>query len=203
MIKPIQIGKAFRLYMQYPEEVDYFCYDEKPDLAWLKRAERNVFKQECEKYAINADKDFRRIAREMSARLQKELLLKDIGTSKVSIATSTWQWHFRFWQKGRKKRKKGKPTHLAGVWVTTDDGHAKAFPWVWVKGGRKQERKLRDILKRPKPTSGIWENFGPGSIELAVIVLEAGESDDVIVDKIMKPFYNIEKAQWRKIVSLG
>lgn len=197
MTKPIALGKAFRFYMQYPEEVDYFCYEDEPDMTWLERKERKEFEALCEKLNEEADEDFQRIAREMGARLRQQLRLKNIGTSKVKIATSYWEWRL-FLQMGRKK----KVTYMAGVFVTTVDGRAIAFPWVWVKGGRKQEPHLRQILKLSQETFGGAE-FSAGSVPLDGIVLEASESDEAIVDKILKPFSKIGKAQWRKIASLG
>jgi hypothetical protein len=197
----MELGKAFHFYLKYPEEVDYFCFDD-ANLRWLKKQDRKAFEQECDKLSEQAQEDYRSLSKVMAARFGDRLRKVNIKSNKAKIARASWQWSVAFWPVGKKQRS----ICWAGVWFDTHAGKAKAYPWVWIKGGRGVEERLGGILKVGE-NSTRDSRFSAGSVMLAEITLDPVKGDTVdgdrIIDKIMDPLLKITGKQWREIWDLA
>ena len=198
----MKLGNAFNLYLKYPEEFDYFCCeredDDEVDLSWLKKNDRDKFKRDCDKAHDEAEEDFKQLADGM-AKLMRDRFAK-LHFGKIFIGQ--WEWRMYFHPAGTKK-----PYHSqVGVWLaTTDDGKAKACPWIWVSGGRAGEEQLRTLLGLSKHPENSEFSFEPGSIPLAEITLapKNGLDSGDFINKIMEPLLKISENKWRKIWELS
>ncbi|MHB8252156.1 MAG: hypothetical protein ACYDEV_00295 [Acidiferrobacter sp.] len=70
----IPLGHALNFYLKYPNEMDYFGYDdEERDVSWLGKGDQKAFLAECEKVCDQAWADFRRLAEAMCTELGDKL----------------------------------------------------------------------------------------------------------------------------------
>lgn len=201
----MKLGNAFNLYLKYPEEFDYFCCeredDDEVDLSWLKKNDQDEFKRDCEKAHKEAEEDFMQLADEMTKLMGDRFTKLRFGTKK-GISRNLWEWRMHFRPAGTKK-----PYHSqVGVWLaTTDDGKAKACPWIWVRGGRSREEQLRTLLGLSKHPENSEFSSEPGSIPLAEITVapKNGLDSGDFINKIMEPLLKIPKNKWQKIWELS
>lgn len=193
----IPLGHALNFYLRYPGEMDYFGYEEKPDLSWLKEGDRPAFEAECEKVCDQARIDFTRLAKAMCAQMQGQFNGMHIGTT-PHFPTDHWEWLLDFWV--TTKQPKTLKSQV-GVFVETNtEGMVAAYPWVWVRGGRRKEDALRKILG---VTTAQWDcNVQPGLVPIARIILGPQKNDQdasPLLNAIMAPLLVLKQKQWKKV----
>ncbi|MHB1566116.1 MAG: hypothetical protein ACYCXG_05295 [Acidiferrobacter sp.] len=198
----IPLGHALNFYLKYPNEMDYFGYDdEERDVSWLGKDDQKAFLAECEKVCDQAWADFRRLAEAMRTEMQGKL--NGIGMKTTPHTKSdNWQWSLDFWPSGNRPKT---PKSQVGVYVeTAAEGKVAAYPWVWVRGGRRKEDALRKILG---VTAAQWScEFQSGTVPIARIVLGPQKSDrdaSPLLDAIMAPLLALKKTQWNQVWKLA
>lgn len=198
----IPLGHALNFYLRYPDEMDYFGYeDNECDVSWLNEKDQEIFIAECGKVCDQAWKDFRRLAAVMWTQMQGKFQKANINTA-PRILKNEWEWSLDFWFS---KKRPAKVMSQVGVHVGTNaKGQMVATPWVWARGGRRREDSLRKILNLGTVNDG--HEFFSGTVPIAHIILQPLESDldaSLLLKAIMVPLLAFKKQHWKKVWDLA
>lgn len=120
----------------------------------------------------------------------------------VNHRNNKWCITWRLWSKRVEKN------HNVYIGINIDTIHQNlvAYPWVWLKGGRSQESKLKEIFGGNVQTAKET-GWSPGGIRFTGIpfLVSSDQTDieaDIFLEQIVSPFLSITDKQLNKLFDL-
>ncbi len=159
------LGKCFVFHLKYWQEMDKFYWEEKTPKG-LENADEimNQIRIIGDQYCVEINEFFKLCGIRMNAYFDKFCKIEKIKTSSIDIAGGL-EIKYRILKRNG-SQKNGRVQ--LGIYI--EEQTSKIYPWIWVKGGKKAENELAQVLLRKR---GIIrsDNIGwrPGTIALDCI----------------------------------
>jgi len=204
----MKLGLALTFYAKYPREIDRLYGEDqgvyKILMPWLSnKMERNEIANLIKQVSNQADKEVKTFLLKVKDKVEVHLAQSCNFTS-IKVR-SPWKLSWWIWPKGYSK----KLNVQVGVFIDTKDKNLVAFPWVWVKGGRRQELELIKIFNNEVKSAKElgWCNSSAGSVGFPCILFEVKISEtnvnaEELFENIIFPFRSITNEQIKAIYKL-